>query len=992
MSFKKPAADPSDKGEENQDQEPLAMGNKPFEKVDPTDMANDSQYVDFFDEQRQKSKAFSHSTTKPVTYNVAITNDDHNIVEPDARANPDVAQSKKRSKSWSLGSITKPFRRLSMSSHKGQAATHRGSLNEGVTFRSGSIPESGPTVLPETTGVVIKDETAPFGKFMDRGPCPSKSQNKSAAIPSRTDPLDTNPRPFDGSHLEKQILVSNTDPMTSTVGPSTSKQVSYGDNATTTKMNQNSMSNNNKKAVDKDSHEAEMMRRKSSSIEEVYNTTVAYDEYNRKGEIPLATIVGTMSDDKVMVDKFNKSVTKKNPAFVNAAKSYNSSNMNSNKTEGINHIAENKSMDPGVKYTDNSHVTNVLKKMDNSNVGTNNHGTETKTAATMFDNVNEGDKHLFEKEHVNPDQMDISDVSKMNEVHGKHQNNHFMNKNPHISTTGPNKTLDPAVFTRTDNDIMNNNTNHGSSSLENKVDNITFGNRYNQSERSADETTSESPKMQQGVRKDNIIDDKIPYSTKKSLSSKEQEKVNIPPYKSLIPTDNSSPARNVHNNSDNSSPSNGELLEELPQEKNLTGPSSNHRKTNPSVSTTKNLDTQNLVEELPSGANLMGSATNHTNGEHNNFINKADSKTEDLIDELPQGKNLMDSNSAQEQNISNSNNEIRSQNVGNYNNSATKKKPINTGNDSNFDPSTRVLISELPQGSNLMKSSDVEQKNSSSKFNYSNQSGTETNQPVQTFETNSHEHRKDAGHPPEHNDNTYNNNSINPIKSMNISEPKDQDNEKFVRHQMEKGNSNNYKDMNPIRSMNISEPKSEEAEIYVKHEMERGSRGMQPQSNPMGSMNIEEPEPDMMNTETRSTLRESSSAKKQTPMSYLAMSSEIDPSLSSRRSLKSENIDDLDNHSNRKSFHQEEDEGESSDLKYHNSLVDPTVPTYGAVKQDKGDHMIHGSPMNYSYDTKKRNKKQSNLSQSTPRSAKTSTKPVKSTLKRQGNKPVSIAQ
>ncbi|KAL3236322.1 uncharacterized protein RNJ42_02214 [Nakaseomyces bracarensis] len=1264
MSFKKPTADASDKGEKNAQEDPLTMGNKPFDNVDATDMANDSKYVDFFDHQRQKSKAFSHSTTKPVTYNTAVSNDDSNVVSRDGRADPDVAQRKKRSKSISLGTITNPFRKLSISSTS--KAKDREINREFQTGDATLTAQPNPT--PAGTGAPVvnpKNETVFFGKFVDRGrPAPAaaaapsqvspeKRKNSRVAYAGTVDPLDiTLNRPLANTHLDKNIAISNdsdtSGPAIGTTGTTsngaadsrqskkvsipkdvspmedrgrkhsntrstsndvsprstnssskTQKRVSFSDTSNTIQPDKNQANidvNNLDKEKVENSYEAEMKRRKSSSIEEVYNTTVAYDEYNRNDNIPLGTIAGTVGNDKSLIDEFNKTVSETDSPIINTAKAYNNASSRSSNSHS-------KSFDPGMERKDNSNVTNMLREneRDQKKKGNENKQIYKRKQVT----IHSPKKNSYvEKHDINrsPDYKDSSLDKKVDKMDirniGTPTSGKYVitpNQKTFVNDMTPSSTKKTVLGTEGSNDIKSSTlkntvpkkkilqdepptrSKERASNKKATVNELPQGTNLMDSSASQPKTKDMVNELPQGTNlmdssatkpKGKVMIEDLPRmdeydSHHRSVGTsqpKTKASVNeLPQGTNLMDSSATKPKGKVmiedlprmdeydshHRSVGASQPKTKDMVNELPQGTNLMDSSatkpkgkvmiedlprmdeydSHHRsvganqpKTKASVnelpqgtnlmdsSATKpkgkvmiedlpRMDeydshhrsvgasqpkTKDMVNELPQGTNLMDSSATKPKGKvmiedlprmdeydsHHRSVGTSQPKTKASVNELPQGTNLMDSSAtkpkgkvmiedlprmdeydshhrsvgANQPKTKASVNELP-QGTNLMDSSATKPKgkvmiedlPRMDEYDSHHrsvganQPKTKASVNELPQGTNLMDSSATKPKGKvmldelprSPMINhYTKERKTDsldpkvhtlsgdfsTKEPVLSPEIRDIEHigavgQSNGGSYQMHGitgstrpHEKYQQKSVNATKDMNITEPNDKADKRFVDHEMGRNSmGHDSGNMNPITSLNISEPKSKDSERYVKQEMERSKQGNTKPSNhhAVGSMNIVEPE----HYPEKQSAGKDHSSKKQTPISFLAGSSDFtaDPSVSSRRSLKSEDIDDLDyiktsRHGNKHGQY-DNDNNDVDDLKYHNSLVDPSVPTYGAVKDENKpeDHLIHGTPMNYSYKSKKKTKR-SNLQQSTPRAAR-STKPAKNVTKSRTNDP-----
>ncbi|KAL3229254.1 hypothetical protein RNJ44_02341 [Nakaseomyces bracarensis] len=747
MSFKKPTADASDKGEKNAQEDPLTMGNKPFDNVDATDMANDSKYVDFFDHQRQKSKAFSHSTTKPVTYNTAVSNDDSNVVSRDGRADPDVAQRKKRSKSISLGTITNPFRKLSISSTS--KAKDREINREFQTGDATLTAQPNPT--PAGTGAPVvnpKNETVFFGKFVDRGrPAPAaaaapsqvspeKRKNSRVAYAGTVDPLDiTLNRPLANTHLDKNIAISNdsdtSGPAIGTTGTTsngaadsrqskkvsipkdvspmedrgrkhsntrstsndvsprstnssskTQKRVSFSDTSNTIQPDKNQANidvNNLDKEKVENSYEAEMKRRKSSSIEEVYNTTVAYDEYNRNDNIPLGTIAGTVGNDKSLIDEFNKTVSETDSPIINTAKAYNNASSRSSNSHS-------KSFDPGMERKDNSNVTNMLREneRDQKKKGNENKQIYKRKQVT----IHSPKKNSYvEKHDINrsPDYKDSSLDKKVDKMDirniGTPTSGKYVitpNQKTFVNDMTPSSTKKTVLGTEGSNDIK-------SSTLKNTV-----------------------PKKK-------ILQDEPPTRSKERASNKKATVNELPQGTNLM-------------DSSASQPKTKDMVNELPQGTNLMDSSATKPKGKVMIEDLPRMDeydshhrsvgtsqpkTKASVNELPQGTNLMDSSATKPKGKvmiedlprmdeydsHHRSVGASQPKTKDMVNELPQGTNLMDSSATKPKG------KVMIEDLPRMDEYDSHHRSVGANQ-----PKTKASVNELPQGTNLMDSSATKPK------------------------------------------------------------------------------------------------------------------------------------------------------------------------------------------------------------------------------------------------------------------------------------------
>lgn len=888
MSFKKPTADASDKSERNNNQDSLAMGNKPFEKVDPTDMANDSKYVDYFEEQRQKAKAFSHSTTKPVTYNIAVS-DESTVpgLSKNNRAKPDVAQEKKRSKSLSLGNITNPFRTRSSSLQNKPKIqqSFKGPLDErdnmSVTGLNANSVDIRPGVSVATKDINVMNAKSTnnqqaFGKFIDRGSCPERGRAPRNTHHETLDPLEVHDNLYTIPPVSENP--SKNKDATSKLGSSPNKRVSFDEGANGNKTDDPVK----RKNVNDDSHEADMMRRKSSSIEEVYKTTKGYDDYNKNQEIPLSTIVGTVGGDESLIDEFNRTLSNKKDTSTGKAMAFNTPPLSSQEVEKVNRISRPQSLDPFVMDNDPTIASQVKTMNDSTSQNLKHHNDDSeprKSLVNMFDNIEGSEKHMFQKQNVNPNELDISEVSKKPTDDSYSNVKPRVNVNTNFSTESKSaSTLDPSVK-RQAIKMMNNpidteiGRNEKMSSLKKENDDMYVGNTIKKMENSADQMTGGNEKISATNKTEKNIDDKISEGTKKSLLTSRNEN-EIPQYRSLIP---------------------GETPNTSTSEKGNHGSK---------ISTPQN---KNLLAELPQGSNLIESTADEP--EKAAFAQSSGNKDSEHVED-------------------------------------------------------RYLQSSVlsPESGNGQKDVGIKGKQATTS-DYQSDGLTD-------FVAHNRGRKVTRTVP---NDDSYG--ELNPIRQMNISEPKDKENEEYVKRQMGKSRSHHTSgNINPIKSMNISEPKTKDAEMYVQREMDTGKNDFK-SHNALGSMNVAEPDFSERNNGSDDL---NMATKKQAPLSLAVNQSEAtgEPSLSSRRSLKSENFDDLDRPLGKyRSSHRSDEQqtgnsptGEHNNLKYHNSLVDPSVPTYGAVSAGaRGDHLIAGSPMNYNYHSNKH----SNLKDATPRSSAT---------------------
>lgn len=436
LKFSKPRSPNKDKEENNKDKEPLALGNKPFEKVNSADIGNDSKYADFFEEQRRKEKQFSHSTTKPVEYKL-----------PEMQTGDDTARKlegdgTKTQAGLGFGSLTKPFRRFSASHKSGNdqsvAAVHGEIDNTGQTAdrslkptnlftgfterrkskskqessadrRRSSLPTSHVAIEdkpPTNTGVVIpshpqggftgntgikneiQTEKQNFSHAVEMHNNNNKTKSDSGSMWNSTSKNATARESGDNSNEDSHMGNPNVQ-LSGTVFDRTSakgRDILKKDEPKTYSSNNQNFSGIN---------------RKPSAVEENYSTAKGYSEYNDSNEIPLSTITGTVGNDSTSKTQFEKNVistpsktgiqkTHVNPTPPLSPKEIQQADHLDHEGRtftGIGLGTKKESLGSGNNYSDNPHI---IKKTNNSNGSGVNNGKSLDPKTADTDNSSSG--------------------------------------------------------------------------------------------------------------------------------------------------------------------------------------------------------------------------------------------------------------------------------------------------------------------------------------------------------------------------------------------------------------------------------------------------------------------------------------------------------------------------------------------------------------------------------------------------------------------------